>query len=220
MRIRRRPWARPELDACPFFLKQPTSNLGKWKTAFEKEQEIHLELGCGKGNFIAKLASSHPEINYIAMDLKSDMLGFARRKIEEEYNKKKQSTSNIILVAYDIERILDVFSKEDKIDRIYINFCNPWPRPRHRKRRLTHISKLEKYKEFLSPNAKIYFKTDDDALFIDSFQYFKDAGFNLIYKTVDLHSENLLENIITEHEEMYAKQGIKIKAAIFERREN
>ena len=211
MRIRRRPWARPELDACPFFLKEPTSNIGKWKTAFEKEQEIHLELGC---------ASSHPEINYIAMDLKSDMLGFARRKIESAYNKKNQKLSNIILVAYDIERILDVFSKEDKIDRIYINFCNPWPRPRHRKRRLTHTTKLEKYKEFLSKNAKIYFKTDADILFLDSVQYFKDSDFDLIFRTEDLQSENLPENILTEHEEMFISQGIKIKAAIFERREN
>ena len=123
--------------------------------------------------------------------------------------------NNIILVAYDIERILDVFSEEDKIDRIYINFCNPWPRPKHRKKRLTHTRQLEKYKVFLKPNAQIYFKTDDDALFADSLIYFKEAGFELIKKTEDLHAENFWHNVCTEHEEMFSRQGIKIKAAIF-----
>ena len=74
MRIRRRPWARPELDACTYFLHQPTANKGKWNEAFETKRPIYLELGCGKGQFIAQMASSHPEINFIAMDLKSDML--------------------------------------------------------------------------------------------------------------------------------------------------
>ena len=118
-------------------------------------------------------------------------------------------------MAYDIERILDVFSKEDKIDRIYINFCNPWPRPRHRKKRLTHTRQLEKYKEFLKTSGEIYFKTDDDALFSDSLEYFKEAGFEQVWKTEDLHAENVAENVCTEHEQMFSKQGIKIKAGIF-----
>lgn len=139
--------------------------------------------------------------------------GFTRRKIEQAYGDK--ITDNIILVAYDIERILDVFSKEDKIDRIYINFCNPWPRPRHRKKRLTHIRQLEKYKEFLKTGGEIYFKTDDDALFLDSLKYFKEAGFEIVWKTKDLHSQNITENVFTEHEKMFSDQDIKIKAGIF-----
>ena len=165
---------------------------------------------------MAGLASNHPEINFIGMDLKSDMLGFARRKIVQAYEEKGYEVDNVILVAYDIERILDVFSKEDEIERIYINFCNPWPRPKHRKKRLTHIRQLEKYKIFLKNDAKIYFKTDDDALFADSLKYFKEAGFKLVKKTEDLHAENEKENIQTEHEMMFSQQGIKIKAAIFE----
>lgn len=120
-------------------------------------------------------------------------------------------------MAYDIERILDVFSKEDKIDRIYINFCNPWPRPRHRKKRLTHTRQLEKYKEFLKDGAEIHFKTDDDALFSDSLEYFKEAGFEQVWTTEDLHAENLAENVCTEHEKMFLEQGIKIKAGIFKK---
>ena len=144
--------------------------------------------------------------------------GYVRRKVVEEYSKNKQEIDNIILAAYDIERILDIISKEDKIDRIYINFCNPWPKPRHRKKRLTHTNQLEKYKVFLSDNAKIYFKTDDDELFKDSLNYFKEAGFEPEKITYDLYSENHEDNICTEHEKMFIEQGIKIKSAIFKKK--
>ncbi len=105
------------------------------------------------------------------------------------------------------------FRGEDKIDRIYINFCNPWPKARHRKKRLTHTRQLEKYKEFLSKGGEIHFKTDDLGLYIDSLKYFEDAGFNIIFKT-----ENLLQdepdNIITEHEIMFRDKGITIKKIV------
>ena len=101
------------------------------------------------------------------------------------------------------------------IERIYINFCNPWPKGKHRKKRLTHTRQLEKYKEFLANDAEIYFKTDDDDLFRASLGYFEEAGFEIINKTYDLHSEPIWENNIeTEHEKMFSKQGIKIKALI------
>ena len=134
-----------------------------------------------------------------------------------EYENMNSQIDNIILIAYDIERITDIFSKEDIIDGIYINFCNPWPKPRHRKKRLTHTNQLEKYKTFLKSGGKIYFKTDDDALFKDSLVYFENSGFKLILKTYDLYSENIDDNICTEHEKMFLEQGIKIKYAIFEK---
>ena len=158
MRMRRKKWARPELEACDFFLKEPTSNKNKWNKSFNNSAPIHLELGCG--------------------------------------------------------RIDDVIGEADEIEAIYINFCNPWPKPRHRKKRLTHTRQLEKYKMFLKQGGDIYFKTDDDALFEDSLKYFEEAGFNIIFKTYDLHKECQGNNIVTEHEEMFSKQGIKIKAAI------
>ena len=107
-----------------------------------------------------------------------------------------------------------MMDKEDTVDKIYINFCNPWPRGKHHKKRLTHPKQLELYKTFLKENGEIHFKTDDDNLFIDSLHYFEDTGFEIIWKTYDLHSENLDNNIITEHEEMFSKQGIKIKSLI------
>ena len=124
-------------------------------------------------------------------------------------------TDNIILTRHDIERILQFMEKGDIVDRIYINFCNPWPKPKHRKKRLTHTKKLKLYKEFLKQDGKIYFKTDDDNLFTDSIKYFEEAGFNIEKKTYHQHNENIFDiNIETDHEKMYTYEGKKIKALI------
>ena len=120
-------------------------------------------------------------------------------------------------MAQEIFLINDVFSKEDIVDRIYINFCNPWPKERHKKRRLTYPTQLEKYKEFLSKDGKIYFKTDDDELFDESLEYFKEAGFEIEYITYDLHNSDFVGNVRTEHENMFSEQGINIKFLIAKR---
>ena len=215
MRIRYKKWARPELEASSFYVDNPEEWKGKWKQYFGNNNPIHLELGCGKGQFISKLASEDPDINYIAIDLVDAMLGLAKRNVEKEYEEKKIEPKNIVLTRFDIERILLILSSEDKISRIYINFCNPWPKGKHRKKRLTHTRQLEKYKEFLEDNGEIYFKTDDDDLFNSSLLYFEESGFKILKKTYDLHTENIFEkNIETEHEKMFSEQGIKIKALI------
>lgn len=141
------------------------------------------------------------------------MLGLSKRNIEQAY--KDSEINNLFLIRANAERILDVFGEDDKIDRIYINFCNPWPKSKHYKRRLTHTRQLENYKKFLKKDGEIYFKTDDDELFEASLEYFKEAGFTEIAKTYDLHNEPIFENNIeTEHEKMFSEQGIKIKAII------
>ncbi len=160
MRIRFKPWARPELEACKFYIDNPEDYKGKWKTVFKNSNNpIHLELGCGKGNFISKLSINNPNINYIAIDLVDAMLGLAKRNIEQEFKDNNKEPSNVIITRFDIERILLMMSNNDKVERIYINFCNPWPRGKHRKKRLTHTRQLEKYKEFLIPGGEIHFKT-------------------------------------------------------------
>ena len=215
MRIRYKKWARPELEASKFYIDNPEEFKGKWKQQFKNAHQIHLELGCGKGQFIAQMASNNLETNYIAIDLVDAMLGLAKRNIEQVYAEKKIEPENVILTRYDIERILNIFDKEDGIERIYINFCNPWPKGKHRKKRLTHTRQLEKYKQFLKSDGEIYFKTDDDDLFNSSLIYFEECGFNIIKKTYDLHKEPIFEqNIETEHEKMFSEQGIKIKALI------
>ena len=216
MRIRYKKWARPELEASKFYIDNPEKLKGKWKESFKnKKNPIHLELGCGKGQFISNLASDNLNINYIAIDLVDAMLGLAKRNVEQFYKEKNLEPENILLTRFDIERIIMILEKQDNIQRIYINFCNPWPKGKHRKKRLTHTRQLEKYKEFLSENGEIYFKTDDDDLFNSSLIYFEEAGFKIISKTYDLHSKPIFENNIeTEHERMFTEQGIKIKALI------
>lgn len=216
MRIRYKKWARPELEASKFYKDEPEKIKGKWKEQFaNSNQPIYLELGCGKGQFISKLAVENLNINYIAIDLVDAMLGLAKRNIENEYKERNLEPKNILITRFDIERIDLILDKEDVIDRIYINFCNPWPKGKHRKKRLTHSRQLEKYKEFLKPNGEIYFKTDDDDLFQSSLVYFEESGFEIISKTYDLHSEPIFEkNIETEHEKMFSEEGIKIKALI------
>ena len=217
MRIRFKPWARPELEASYFYEDNPEEYIGKWKEKFKnKENDLHIELGCGKGNFISELAFRNQNTNYIAIDLVDAMLGLAKRKVEEKYNENNIKVDNLILVRYDIERINNIISQDDNVKRIYINFCNPWPKSKHKKKRLTHTKQLEHYKEFLKEGSEIYFKTDDDGLFEDSLNYFIDSGFEILKKTYDLHNEDIFDgnNIITEHEKMFSDEGIKIKALI------
>lgn len=214
MRIRKRAWARPELEDCKFYIDKPQENKGNWNTYFKIKQPLHIELGCGKGGFISKIAIQNPNINFIAVDLIDAMLGLAKRKIEEEYANQNKEIDNVILARCNIEQILDMIDENDLVDTIYINFCNPWPRGKHQKKRLTHTRQLEKYKIFLKDGGIIKFKTDDDALFMASLRYFEEAGYEIIWKTYDLHSENIEDNIETEHEKMFVEQGIKIKALI------
>ena len=215
MRMRSKPWAKEELNESKIYISNPEEYRIRWKETFqEQDNPIHLELGCGKGYFVKTAALENPNINYVAVDLVDVILGVANRKILEEFDGKE--INNIILVRYDVEEIDEIFDKSDRIERIYINFCNPWPKPRHKKRRLTHTKQLEKYKRFLNKNGEIYFKTDDDELFKESLKYFEEVGFDTIKTTIDLENEpEFWENIETEHEIKFKSQGIKIKAGIF-----
>ena len=216
MRIRYKKWARPELEASEFYEDEPEKWKGKWKEHYDDSRKpFMLELGCGKGQFISKLAVENQNINFLAIDLVDAMLGLAKRNIEQEYQNENLEPKNVIITRFDIERINLILDKKDEVERIYINFCNPWPKGKHRKKRLTHSRQLEKYKDFLKPNAEVYFKTDDDGLFDSSLTYFEESGFEILKKTYDLHKEPIFErNIETEHEKMFSEQGIRIKALI------
>lgn len=213
MRIRRKKWAKEELEKAEFYIDNPEIYQNGWHEQFTKNQPLYLELGCGKGNFIAQMASKHPEINFIAIDMIEAMLGLSKRNIETAY--QMQKPENLLLIRANVERIFDVFGEKDIVDKIYLNFCNPWPRAKHNKRRLTHTRQLENYKKFLKKGGEIHFKTDNDELFEASLEYLAEAGFEVISKTYDLHSEPIFEeNILTEHEIMFSEEGIKIKALI------
>ena len=219
MRLRKKPWARPELEACNFFVQNPKEYKGKWSSSFKNEGIMYLELGCGKGNSVSVHGARNKDKNYIAIDIKDEVLVLAKRNIERVYKENNEILDNVKLMAQEIGLINDILGEEDKIDRIYINFCNPWPKEKHKKRRLTHTRQLENYKKFLVNNGEIWFKTDDDNLFEESLEYFKESGFDVIYKTYDLHnSEYDKDNIRTEHENMFTEKGIKIKFLIAKRK--
>lgn len=214
MRIRKRSWTEEELEKAEFYIDNPQENKGKWKSIFKVDRPLHIELGCGKGQFIANLGVRNPDINFIGVDLIDTMLGLAKRNVEEVYASYNREIDNVILTRCNIEQILTMMDEKDQVECIYINFCNPWPRGKHHKKRLTHTRQLELYKTFLKPGGEIRFKTDDDNLFSDSLNYFEEAGFEIIWKTYDLHSENVPDNIVTEHENMFSSDGIKIKELI------
>lgn len=217
MRIRKKKWAEPELSVCNFYVKNPEENAGKWMQAFKKEQPLYLEIGCGKGGFAGQLALKNPDKNIIALDIKVDMLGVGRRtivKLFENAGKTQDDITNLLLVKYNVEMLDKIITADDKIDRLFINFCNPWPRAKHKKRRLTYYKKLEMYKTFLKPDSEICFKTDDDELFDESLEYFEQSGYEILYLTRDLHASDVTDNIETEHEKMFSEEGIKIKYLI------
>ena len=212
MRIRKKKWAEPELAECRYYTNEPEQYRGRWKDFFGNDKPIELEIGCGKCTFIAEKALRDPDTNYIALDIKSDMLGVGRRNIERIFSEAgKESPDNVALVRFNVEEIDKVFSAEDGIAVMYINFCNPWPRLKHQKRRLTYPKKLKMYRDFLTKDAVIYFKTDDDELFEDSVGYFEEAGYHIRYITRDLHNSGVEGNIVTEHEQMFTDEGIPIK---------
>ena len=218
MRMRRNPLARPELSICDFFIDRPATMLGNWKKSFARpEKPLYIELGCGKGGFMCQIASQNKDINFLGFDIKSEVLFLAKRKVEASFEQENTAIDNVFLMSYDIERIDEVVDRTDEVTRIYINFCNPWPKSKHNKRRLTHTRQLEKYKTFLAEKGEIYFKTDDDDLFEASLEYFTESGFVLTYKSYDLHKDNMPWNLMTEHEKMFSDDGIKIKALIAKR---
>ncbi len=216
MRMRFKPYAGPELAACPFHMNDATQYRGRWRETFARPaQPLHLELGCGKGGFLAELASRHPEVNYIGVDITDKVLVLAKRNIERVYAQKGMSIDNVKTLAHDIERIPTLLSAADRVERIYINFCNPWnKKANHKKHRLTHTRQLMLYRPFLAENAELWFKCDDEDLFCDTLRYLPEAGFAVIWQTRDLHADEPAWNIRTEHERMFTEMGIPTKALI------
>lgn len=215
MRLRHKPWAVPELNASAFYIKEPREQIGRWKSLFKNPQNpLYLELGCGKGTFISKMAVSNDNINFIGIDIKSEVLGLTKRNIVKEFEAASKSPDNVLITIHDIERIFLMMSPDDSVDRIYINFCNPWPKHSDNKKRLTYTRQLETYKKFLKKGAEIWFKTDDDRLFSDSKKYFDECGFKIKYETADLHNSGFNESIATEHENMFTEMGIPTKFLI------
>ena len=218
MHMRTKKWARPELAACPWFTAKGVSRRNAWRQRFaEPDRPLHVEMGCGKGVSSAQMVAEHPEINYVLADLSADVLGDARRNVVRTCG---EQVANVQILQTDICRIEEQFGEEDRAERIYIHFCNPWTEhPKHAKRRLTHPRQLMQYRGFLAEGGEIWFKTDDDTLFEDSLVYFNLCGFETVYLTHDLHRAGFTPNYVSEHEEKYMRLGVPIKMAVFRKLE-
>ncbi|MEG0769164.1 MAG: tRNA (guanosine(46)-N7)-methyltransferase TrmB [Ruthenibacterium sp.] len=216
MRLRFKAYAAPELAAWSQCERQPQDFCGHWAQRFARPQQpLHLELGCGKGGFLAQLAIENPHINYIGIDLTDKVLVLAKRKLESACAAAGCAADNVCIVAHDIERIREMLSAADAVQRVYINFCNPWDKKAgHTKHRLTHPRQLLQYRSFLAPGAELWFKCDDDALYTDALNDLPQAGFAVTWQTWDLHADEPAWNRRTEHEEMFAQKGLPTHALI------
>ena len=175
---------------------------GNWNKLFKNDNPIHAEFGTGRGKFITTLAKQNPNINYIAFEIKEEVLLKAVEKADFE------NLDNIVFAWADVSKVLDYFDLNE-LSRIYINFCDPWPKKRWAKRRLTHANFLNKYREVLNQEGEIYFKTDNEGLF--EFSLNEIASNNWTLKNISLNLSNSdFENVTTEYEDKFISQGLKI----------
>ncbi|KON86695.1 tRNA (guanine-N7)-methyltransferase [Sporosarcina globispora] len=204
MRQRNKPWAKDKLVQYPqYVISEPEKNKGKWKEAFDKDQPIHIEIGTGKGRFITGMAKANPDINYIGIELADSVIVTALDRIIED------ELPNIKLLNVNANDLRDYFEKGE-VNRVYLNFSDPWPKKRHAKRRLTYRSFLEIYEEILVDKGEIHFKTDNQGLFESSLMSFSDYDILLTYVSLDLHNSDYEGNIMTEYEEKFSSRGSRI----------
>ncbi len=204
MRQRNKPWAKEKLAEYPqYVIQTPEENKGKWQDVFEKRAPLHIEIGTGKGRFITGMAKANPDINYIGIELQDSVIVTALDKIiEDELPNVKLMNVN----AVDLQK----YFEDGEIDRVYLNFSDPWPKARHAKRRLTFESFLKIYESILVKNGEIHFKTDNQGLFEFSLMSFSQYGLLLKEVSLDLHNSNYEGNIMTEYEEKFSQKGNRI----------
>ena len=201
MRLRNVPGARETIIENQYSIQQPEQMKGKWAEVFQNDHPIHIEVGMGKGQFIIEMARRNPEVNYIGIEKYSSVLVRAVEKLEDF------EQDNLRLIRMDAENIEEVFDK-DEVDRIYLNFSDPWPKDRHAKRRLTSTRFLERYDNILTPEGRVMFKTDNKDLFDFSLEQVEEAGWILESHTYDLHHSEYNEgNVMTEYEEKFSAKG-------------
>lgn len=204
MRLRNKPWAEEKLLEYPqYVVHEPEQQRGKWSELFVVEQPLHIEIGTGKGRFITEMAKANPNVNYIGIELqKSVIVSALDRLIEAEL-------PNCKLMNVDASELGKYFAPED-VDRVYLNFSDPWPKTRHEKRRLTYKSFLAIYEEILGKKGEIHFKTDNQGLFEYSLMSFSQYGLLLKFVSLDLHQSDFEGNIMTEYEEKFSSRGNRI----------
>lgn len=204
MRLRNKPWASEKIGQYPHYIvPNPEDYKGRWNEAFKNENPLHIEVGTGKGQFLLGMAKQNPHINYIGIELfESVIVSALDRLIEAELPNFKLLNVN----AVELEKY---FTKND-VERVYLNFSDPWPKKRHAKRRLTYKSFLQSYENILVNEGEIHFKTDNQGLFEFSLMSFSEYGLLLKFLSLDLHKSDFEGNIMTEYEEKFSQKGQRI----------
>lgn len=201
MRMRKKKNCAARIERCgDIRITNPEEHKGMWKAVFGNDNPIHLEIGCGKGSFVVGMAKLHPDVNFIAIEKVEDVIVMAMEKAVEN------DVPNVRFMDLDAERIEDFFEKGE-IERIYLNFSDPWKKSKQAKRRLTHKNFLDRYKNILNNGDYIWFKTDNRKLFEFSLNSFAEENFKMQNITLDLHNSAFEGNVVTEYEQRFLDLG-------------
>ena len=201
MRLRHIRGAEETIATSPYVIQEPELHKGSWNQVFGNDNPIQIEVGMGKGRFIMELAQQNPDINYIGIERYSSVLLRGLQK------RAQLELNNIYFMCIDAKNMADYFAPGE-VDKIYLNFSDPWPKDRHAKRRLTSTRFLERYDNILTPEGRVMFKTDNKDLFDFSLEQVEEAGWILENHTYDLHHREYNEgNVMTEYEEKFSAKG-------------
>ena len=202
MRLKNVKGAKERINISKYIIISPFDNKGNYKSLFGNTNPIHLEIGTGKGDFIVKMAETFPNINFIGIEKYSSVLLRAIQKMEQE------PLDNVYFIRMDAEAITEVFGREE-VDRIYLNFSDPWPKDRHAKRRLPSRQFLARYDEILNPAGDLEFKTDNKDLFTFAEEEVAETKWEIRAITYDLHNDSKMceGNVMTEYEEKFSSKG-------------
>lgn len=201
--MRNKPWAIDFLEENAHIVDVNSTYSKKIKDFFEKDQPIHIEVGTGMGTFVTTLAKRNPDINYVGIEIDKNVMIRVTEKVQEA------ELTNIKLLLLDANTLTDYFNPGE-VDKVYLNFSDPWPKTRHAKRRLTHSNFLTSYKEILKEDSLVEFKTDNRGLFEFSLMSMNAFGMTFENLNLDVHDEEHEENIRTEYEEKFSQRGHKI----------
>lgn len=207
MRLRNIPGAKEAILESPYVVQEPENCRNNWENVFPEKNPLHIEVGMGKGRFLMDMARLHPDVNYIGIEMYDSVLLRAVQK-REEMHEEGDNLPNLLFMRMDARELPLVFG-EGEVQKIYLNFSDPWPKARHAKRRLTSREFLARYEQILEKEGTVEFKTDNRELFEFSLEEVKEQGWELIASTFDLHNqkEMMQGNVMTEYEEKFSSMG-------------
>ena len=217
MRLKNIPGAKEAVQKSEYVVQDPQALRGRWHEFFGKDAPLYIEVGMGKGRFIMEMARKHPDICLIGIEMYDSVLLRALQK-KQELEEAGILLPNLKFIRVDARLLPEIFGKNE-VDRIYLNFSDPWPKARHDKRRLTSRVFLQRYDQILKPDGKVEFKTDNRTLFDFSLEEATEAGWTIEKHTFDLHHDPEMceDNVMTEYEEKFSSLGNPICKMIIHR---